>query len=273
MYLHRVGFDQKLFLSLSQKKRAGTKGERMSSLQELQKRVDELEKRNKELLLLLESTDELNRGSAKADHPFSISVIHSLVLALDSRDPYTAGHSSRVGLYSLWIARELGVSEEECKHFHRAALMHDIGKIGVPDRVLLKADTLNDEEFQIMISHTTIGARILSKMQPQERMLQATEVAKYHHEKMDGSGYPEGLIGEQIPFYARIVAVSDAFDAITTDRPYSKGRSYKEGVEEIIRCQGTQFDPQVVHAFEAVMHARNYLKGEFDHKPFIAPLE
>ncbi|MCR8631124.1 HD-GYP domain-containing protein [Paenibacillus radicis (ex Xue et al. 2023)] len=245
----------------------------MSSMQELQNRVEELEKRNKELSLLLESTDELKKGMTEINDPFSISVIHSLVLALDSRDPYTAGHSSRVGLYSLWVARELGISEIECKHFYRAALMHDIGKIGVPDRVLLKADSLNEEEFQIMISHTTIGARILSKMQPEERMIQATEVAMYHHEKMDGSGYPEGLQGEEIPFYARIVAVSDAFDAMTTDRPYAKGRSYKDGVNEIIRCKGTHFDPQVVKAFETVMHTRNYLKDEFEVRPFVAPVE
>ncbi|MDF2961575.1 MAG: phosphohydrolase [Paenibacillus sp.] len=245
----------------------------MPGMEELQNRVDELEKRNMELTLLLESADELKVGSTESDHPFSISVIHSLVLALDSRDPYTAGHSSRVGLYSLWIARELGIEEIECKHFYRAALMHDIGKIGVPDRVLLKADSLNDEEFQIMISHTTIGARILSKMQPEERMIQATEVAKYHHEKMDGSGYPEGLRGEEIPFYARIVAVSDAFDAMTTDRPYAKGRSYKDGVREIIRCKGTHFDPKVVKAFEEVMRTRNYLEGEYLAEPFVAPVE
>jgi putative nucleotidyltransferase with HDIG domain len=231
----------------------------MPDVRELLNRLEELEKRNRELTLLLESATELNRGISDEDHPFSMSVIHSLVLALDSRDPYTAGHSSRVALYSLWIARKLGLSEEECKHFHRAALMHDIGKIGVPDRILLKAESLSEEEFQVMISHTTIGARILSRVEPEERMIQATEVAKYHHEKMDGSGYPDGLQGTDIPFYARIVAVADAFDAMTTDRPYAKGRSYREGVEEIIRCRGTQFDPMVVDAFESVMKERDYM--------------
>jgi putative nucleotidyltransferase with HDIG domain len=236
--------------------------------QQLSARLEKLEKRNRELTLLLESAIELKSGLTLTDHPFSISVIHSLVLALDSRDPYTAGHSSRVALYSIWIARELGVCEEECTHFYRSALMHDIGKIGVPDRVLLKADSLNEEEFQIMISHTTIGARILSKMEPTERMIQATEVAKYHHEKMDGTGYPEGLRGDNIPFYARIVAVADAFDAMTTDRPYAHGISYQEGVEEIVRCKGSHFDPLVVKAFRTVMRARNYLKGgQIDPKP------
>lgn len=233
----------------------------MSDLQQLLSKIAELEKRNHELSLMLESAYELRSEMSEQQHPVSMSVIYSLVLALDSRDPYTAGHSSRVALYSLWIARELGVPEEECRHFHRAAIMHDIGKIGVPDRVLLKADSLNEEEFEIMISHTVIGARILSRMEPEERMLQATEVAKYHHEKMDGTGYPEGLRGESIPFYARIVAVADAFDAMTTDRPYAKGRSYREGVDEIIRCKGSHFDPMVVEAFESVMMKRGYLEG------------
>lgn len=236
----------------------------VSDMQQLRSKIAELEKRNNELSLMLESASELESGLSEQHHPVSMSVIHSLVLALDSRDPYTAGHSSRVALYSLWIARELGIPEEECKHFHRAALMHDIGKIGVPDRVLLKANSLNEEEFQIMISHTVIGARILSRMEPEERMVQATEVAKYHHEKMDGSGYPEGLRGEDIPFFARIVAVADAFDAMTTDRPYAKGRSYRDGVREIIRCKGSQFDPVVVEAFEAVMMQRSYL-DEYNH--------
>jgi putative nucleotidyltransferase with HDIG domain len=243
-------------------------GNKVPGTQQLHRKMEELEKRNRELTVLLESALELKSGLTSTDHPFSISVIHSLVLALDSRDPYTAGHSSRVALYSLWIARDLGMSEEEGKHFYRSALMHDIGKIGVPDRILLKAESLNEEEFQIMISHTTIGARILSKMEPEDRMIQATEVAKYHHEKMDGSGYPEGLRGDSIPFDARIVAVADAFDAMTTDRPYAQGISYQEGVAEIIRCKGTHFDPKVVGAFEAVMRSRNYLKGKYLEQAF-----
>ncbi|WP_282936699.1 HD-GYP domain-containing protein [Paenibacillus sp. RC67] len=233
----------------------------MSDLQQLHDKIAELEQKNNELSFLLYSALLANSSLHDKDELVSMSVIRSLVLALDSRDPYTAGHSSRVALYSLWIARELKIPEEECKHFYRAALMHDIGKIGVPDKILLKADSLDDEEFHIMISHTTIGARILSKMEPEERMLQATEVAKYHHEKMDGSGYPDGLSGDEIPFFARIVAVADAFDAMTTDRPYSKGRSYWDGVQEIIRCKGTHFDPVVVEAFEKVMEHRDYLEG------------
>jgi putative nucleotidyltransferase with HDIG domain len=241
----------------------------LTEMTHLSKKIAELEQKNKELTLLLESALELQQDASSVPHGFSISAIQSLILALDSRDPYTAGHSSRVAIYSLWIARKLGISEEECKHFHKAALMHDIGKIGVPDRVLLKSDSLDDEEFGIMISHTTIGARILSKMEPRERMLQASEVAKYHHEKMDGTGYPDGLVGKEIPFYARIVAVADAFDAMTTDRPYAEGRSYYEGIHELIRCKGSHFDPVVVEAFAAVMDQRNYLT---EHRHFISEM-
>jgi putative nucleotidyltransferase with HDIG domain len=235
-------------------------GKLVTDVWKLKQQIANLEQKNRELTLLLESAMELSRDDQSASYAFSISAIQSLVLALDSRDPYTAGHSSRVAIYSLWIARELGIEENECRQFHRAALMHDIGKIGVPDRVLLKDESLDDEEFNIMISHTIIGARILSKMEPEEQMLQASQVAKYHHEKMDGTGYPEGLQGEEIPYYARIVAVADAFDAMTTDRPYARGRSQYDGIVELIRCKGTHFDPGVVDAFAKVMKERNYLR-------------
>jgi len=231
----------------------------VADVTKLKQRIAELERRNRELALLLESAQELQQDGAQTPQAFAMSVIHSLVLALDSRDPYTAGHSSRVAIYSLWTARKLGMPEQECRTFHQIALMHDIGKIGVPDHVLLKDGALDEEEFRIMSSHTTIGARILSKMEPKERRVEATAVAKYHHEKMDGTGYPEGLKGEQIPYLARIVAVADAFDAMTTDRPYSKGRSYFDGVQELIRCKGTHFDPAIVDAFAAVMEQRRYL--------------
>jgi putative nucleotidyltransferase with HDIG domain len=231
----------------------------MSELHILEQQIRRLEQRNRELSLMLESALEMQGEPGAGKLPFTMSAIQTLIVALDSRDPYTAGHSSRVALYSLWTARKLGVPEEQCRQFHRAALMHDIGKIGVPDRVLLKADSLDDEEFAVMISHTTIGARILSKMEAEGEHVSAALVAKYHHEKIDGSGYPDGLVGEQIPFFARITAVADAFDAMTTDRPYSAGRSCYDGVQELLRCQGTHFDASMVQAFAEVMRERDYL--------------
>lgn len=232
----------------------------MSELSRLQEQVRRLEQHNRELTLLLESAIELQTELGARKLPFTMSAIQTLIVALDSRDPYTAGHSSRVALYSLWIARKLGVPEEQCRQFHRAALMHDIGKIGVPDRVLLKENSLDDDEFAIMISHTTIGYRILSKMEAEGEHVSAAQVARSHHEKMDGSGYPDGLVGERIPFFARITAVADAFDAMTTDRPYSQGRTYYEGVQELLRCQGTHFDPHSVEAFAEVMRERDYIR-------------
>jgi putative nucleotidyltransferase with HDIG domain len=231
----------------------------------LQQQVRRLEKKNRELSLQLESFHEWNADAATPEQHLPMSLIYSLVAALDSRDPYTAGHSSRVALYSLWIAGKLGLDEEENRHFYQATLMHDIGKIGVPDRILLKSTSLSEQEFQIMISHTTKGANILSRMGTSERAKSAVQIARHHHEKMDGSGYPDGLIGEQIPYLARIVAVADAFDAMTTDRPYSEGRSYQDGVKEIVRCKGTHFDPLIVEAFSEVMRDRDYLR-HFDRQ-------
>ncbi|MDA8213382.1 MAG: HD domain-containing protein [Clostridia bacterium] len=190
---------------------------------------------------------------------FSISVIRSLTLALDARDPYTAGHSERVGRYSVWIAGKLGLSEAECRELERAALMHDIGKIAVPDHILGKPGGLTDYEFGIMKMHPVNAAKILSKMEPRDQMIIAQEVSRYHHEKVNGMGYPDGLKAEEIPLYARIAAVADAFDAITTERPYKKARTFREGIEELIRCKGSHFDPAAVDAFAEVMAERNYL--------------
>ena len=190
---------------------------------------------------------------------FSMSVIRSLTLALDARDPYTAGHSRRVGLYSVWIAQRLNLNGEQCLELERAALMHDIGKIAVPDYVLQKPSRLTDEEFNMIKGHTSHSSKILSEMEPKNQMKIAQDVARYHHEKVNGSGYPDRLKGDDIPLFARIVAVADAFDAMTTDRPYSKGRSYKEAVEELIRSKNQHFDSEIVDAFAEIMLEKNFL--------------
>ncbi len=145
------------------------------------------------------------------------------------------------------------------RELERAALMHDIGKIGVPDQILRKPGRLSDDEYEIMKMHPVNAAKILSQMEPRSLMIIAREVARYHHEKVDGTGYPDGLQGEKIPLYSRIVAIADAFDAMTTERPYNNGKSYREAVEELIRCKGTQFDAQLVDIFAQVMEECNYL--------------
>lgn len=194
--------------------------------------------------------DELNR--------MLLSMIQTLAKTLDARDPYTAGHSERVAKYSVLIARRLGLDEQQCEELFKAALLHDIGKIGVPDAILLKHSRLTDEEFEKIKQHTVIGASILSNMEPKKSMIKAIETARSHHEKMNGQGYPDGLKGEEIPLFARIVGVADAFDAMTTVRPYSNGLSMEIAAEELIRCKYTIFDGEVVDAFTSILAECNY---------------
>ncbi|MER2108880.1 MAG: HD domain-containing phosphohydrolase [Solibacillus sp.] len=191
-------------------------------------------------------------------HLMFLSMIKTLVKSLDARDPYTAGHSERVAKYSVWIAERLGLDEAACDQLYKAALLHDIGKIGIPDHILLKHGRLTDEEFDTIKQHTVIGASILSNMEPKNSLTYAIQTARSHHEKMNGAGYPDGLKGEEIPLFARIVGVADAFDAMTTVRPYSNGLSYEKATEELIRCKDFMFDASVVDAFIAILKEINY---------------
>lgn len=176
------------------------------------------------------------------------SLIRALVSALDARDPYTRGHSERVSQYSLLIGKELDLTPEELKTLERVALLHDIGKIGIWDEILLQQGPLDPEKQKIMKAHSEIGARILADVKPRHLAGKIHEGALYHQEKYDGSGYPRGIKGDDIPLVARIIAVADAFDAITIDRPYRKGASFTRALAEIERCAGTHFDPQIAKA-------------------------
>lgn len=187
-----------------------------------------------------------------------LSMIRTLVTSLDARDPYTAGHSERVAKYSVWIGERMGLDEETCNQLYKAALLHDIGKIGIPDNILLKPGRLTDEEFEKIKQHTVIGAEILSKMEPKNAMIYAVQTARSHHEKMNGHGYPDGLKGEEIPLFARIVGVADSFDAMTTVRSYSHGRPYYKAAEELIRCKGDFYDDAVVDAFISILEDVSY---------------
>lgn len=212
---------------------------------------------DQELALALASQSALAIHNSKMFnqlYQLSMSFIRTLTLTLDARDPYTAGHSSRVSQYSLWISQRMGLPEKTCRELERAALLHDIGKIGIRDNILLKQAPLTDEEFEMMKTHTEIGARLLSMMEPKNQMKMAIDVARWHHEKMNGTGYPDGLQGDEIPLLARIVAVADAFDAMTSDRPYRKGLTFDVALAEILRCKGTHFDPDAADAFATVLH-------------------
>lgn len=176
--------------------------------------------------------------------------LESLVTALDVRDQETRGHSVRVAQHAIDIARLLGIKdEEELLTVYRGALMHDVGKIGVPDAILLKPDRLTEEEWEFMRRHPAMGYRILAQV---PYLRPAAKIVLAHHERWDGGGYPRGLKGEEIPLGARIFAICDTYDAIISDRPYRRGRSPEAALAEILRCAGTQFDPKVVEAFEAV---------------------
>src|SRR5581483_8156217 len=163
-----------------------------------------------------------------------------------ARDVETAGHSDRVVAYSLRLGRQLGLSNNELIALEQGALLHDIGKIGVRDSILLKPGALSADEWVEMREHISHGLRIISGI---DFLRGATAVVGQHHEKYDGSGYPKGLRGEQIHINARIFAVADAFDAITSDRPYRPAAPYLEARKEIVAHARTQFDPKVVTAF------------------------
>ncbi|MCR5401096.1 MAG: HD domain-containing protein [Treponema sp.] len=169
--------------------------------------------------------------------------IFSIANAVEARDKSTGKHSLRVSEYAVLLARELGFSDEELNQIRQTGLLHDIGKIGVPDAVLNKPDRLTDEEYAIMKTHTTIGGEILKDF---TLIPHVDEGAKFHHERYDGSGYPNGLKGEEIPLNARIIGLADAFDAMTANRVYRKALNMDYVIQELKRCSGSQFDPTLV---------------------------
>ncbi len=174
----------------------------------------------------------------------------ALAKAVDARDTYTADHSERMAKWAVAVARELGLSESDVEAVRLGALLHDIGKIGVPDHILRKPGRLTDEEWTIVKKHPEVGAEIVA---PVKKLAPVVAIIHSHQERWDGTGYPEGLRGEEIPIGARILAVVDAYSAITDERPYKPARTHEEAVEELRRCAGTQFDPRVVEVFIRVL--------------------
>lgn len=194
-----------------------------------------------------------HRGAIEELHAARLEDLKRLALVGEYRDDDTNRHTERVAHTSALLAAMLSLDSELIWTLRRAAPLHDVGKIGISDTILLKPGKLTGEEFQTMKAHTSIGGRILGESE--FRILQmATEIALTHHERWDGSGYPAGLKGQAIPISGRIVAVADAFDAMTHARPYKKRQPVDRSVAEIRRCSGTQFDPGVVDAFMALDH-------------------
>jgi HD-GYP domain-containing protein (c-di-GMP phosphodiesterase class II) len=199
-------------------------------------------------------TSLASQGAMVIENARLYSQLHNTFLAtasvlaetVEKRDPYTGGHTKRVMNYALAIGQGLALSENEMTRLRLAAILHDIGKIGVRDRILLKKAELDQEEIKDIKTHTILGEEILKSIDHLDDILPGV---RHHHERYDGSGYPDGLAGENIDIAARIIAVADAYDAMTTDRPYREALSHKRAVAEIRKGANTQFDPRVVEVF------------------------
>ena len=217
-------------------------------------------------LVELDYQEELSREVEKQTHvakeraqsleTLSREIVETLAVTIDAKDRYTNGHSFRVARYSTALAGKLGWDEEDIKMLGGEALLHDIGKIGVPDAVLNKPGRLTDEEFTIIKSHTVVGDKILGHS---GSLTDAAQVARHHHERYDGRGYPDHLKGEEIPLHARLVAIADAYDAMRSDRIYRKGLAPDVIRGEMIKGRGTQFDPTLLDEFLELMDTTDIL--------------
>jgi diguanylate cyclase (GGDEF)-like protein/putative nucleotidyltransferase with HDIG domain len=196
-----------------------------------------------------------NPGGACTEGPRALpqsilDTVTSLAYAIDAKDQYTQGHSQKVSAYAALLAEALGMSESEVEEVRLGAVLHDVGKVGIPEQILNKSGPLNPDEWETMKTHVTYGGRLLEALEPLARI---REMVLHHHEFFDGSGYPDALSGENIPLGARIITIADSYDTITSDRSYKRGRTAGEALAEVERCANTQFDPELVAAFVRAM--------------------
>ncbi len=199
----------------------------------------------------------------------SLSSIRALARTIDTSSPWTSGHSERVAQLGVAIGAAMNLTPHQLDEIHRGGLLHDIGKIGVPKEVLDKPGRLTDEEFDAMKAHPVIGVRILELIRQFEPLL---PLVRSHHEKLDGTGYPDGLKGDEIHLYAKILAVADVWDAITSDRPYRDGMPYEKALGVIREGAGNHFDPRCVSAFSVI--ARDWYQTPVEvGQDFIQSLE
>jgi putative nucleotidyltransferase with HDIG domain len=181
-----------------------------------------------------------------------LSTVQALTAAIDAKDPYTRGHSDRVTKYAVATARHLKLPEDQVEILQYVALLHDMGKIGIKDSILNKPGKLRDDEYAEIKKHPVIGAEIAAEI---KFLSKGAEIVRHHHEWYDGRGYPDGLHGEKIPLGARILAVADAYDAMTTDRPYRKALTTAAAIDELLAGRGTQFDPEIADALISVLQS------------------
>jgi HD-GYP domain-containing protein (c-di-GMP phosphodiesterase class II) len=192
------------------------------------------------------------RRAAEENRELFLGTIQAMAEAIDAKDPYTRGHSGRVNRYSVAIGRQLRLTDDQLEELHVASLMHDVGKIGIHDRILQKPGKLTPDEFEIMKTHATLGAQILAPIKKMHRVIPGL---RWHHERWGGGGYPDGLERDAIPLMARIIAVADTFDAMTTHRPYQSAMSVDDARERLGSLSGIAFDERMVEAFQAAYRA------------------
>jgi HD-GYP domain-containing protein (c-di-GMP phosphodiesterase class II) len=192
-----------------------------------------------------------------------IDSIEMIAAAVDARDPYTKGHSGRVAQFSVILARELGLAEEEVDKIRISATLHDVGKIGIEDRVLKKPGILTNEEFDVMKRHTVMGHEIVRQVKQLTEMLPGI---RWHHEALNGRGYPDGVKGDELPLMVRIISVADTFDAITTDRPYQAASEFPKALDILRKHAGTKYDPIVVDAMDSALAKGSLAKFEMSRK-------
>ncbi len=227
-----------------------------------------LDREQKDILSELEARVEKKTNELQQIY---FSVLTSLARAVEKKDLGTYGHSIRVSYYSCRIATTLGLPEKDIKNLKGASLLHDIGKIGIGDSILGKRGPLSEDEMRVVRSHPEKGVEILAPLKQFESML---PVILHHHEHYDGSGYPQKISGADIPLFARIIAVGDAYDAILSNRPYRAAADYKKAIQELASCSGKQFDPVIINAFldtvrkrDEMMFIRQY-EGDADTRPY-----
>ncbi len=207
---------------------------------------------NEMMVLIDEQSSKLSKYAKDLEDSY-VSTVRVLAAAIDARDPYTHGHSTRVSMLSLQLGREIGLNNAALEELEVACLFHDIGKIKTPDSILRKRDKLNVWEYKEMMRHTEYGADILSKAPSLQKYIPPV---RHHHEWFNGKGYPDGLKGNAIPLFAAIIAITDTYDAMTSNRPYRGAISELETLEELTKCAGKQFHPDLVKVFTRIMDKR-----------------
>jgi len=217
--------------------------------------LGELTKKFNEMTALITSQSTELKNYSKALEEAYISTIRVVSAAIDARDPYTQGHSERVSAISRFMAEEISFREKQLEELEISCLFHDVGKIKTPDAILLKKEKLTQEEYMEMMRHTEYGASILNAAPSLRNYIPAV---RHHHEWFDGSGYPDGLNGNNIPLNASILSIADAFDAMMSDRPYRKALTIEQVLQELSSYSGRQFNPELIEVFMKIVKRKDF---------------